>query len=127
MQDLSKQRHDKDIKPQNYILSKKVWLNSKYIKIKWNYKLENNFFGLFGVLYPVNNRTYKQKLLEKWKIHNVWYNFFLKQNTTKKEQINKVLEQEQELKFKNMKKHKIELICNGNVYTKKTTDQLPEL
>lgn len=40
-------------KPKSYILGKKVWLNSKYIKTKENCKLEAKFFVTFKVLYLV--------------------------------------------------------------------------
>ena len=52
-QELQKQVHDKGIKPWSYAPGKKVWLNSKYIKIKRNQKLEAKFFGPFWVLHPV--------------------------------------------------------------------------
>ena len=46
-QDLKKQAHDKEVKPQCYPLRKKIWLNSKHIKKKKNRKLEAKFFRLF--------------------------------------------------------------------------------
>ena len=46
-QKLQKQVYDKRVKSQNSALGKKVWLNSKYIKTKYNRKLEAKFFGLF--------------------------------------------------------------------------------
>lgn len=52
-QDLQKQVYDKVVKPQNYALNEKVWLNIKYIKNKWNWKLETKFFGPFQVLHQV--------------------------------------------------------------------------
>ena len=45
--ELQKRAHDKGVKSQSYTPSKKVWLNSKYIKTKWNKKLENKFFQPF--------------------------------------------------------------------------------
>ena len=45
--------------------NKKNWLNSKYIKIKKNKKLENKFFGLFRVLYLIDKQTYKLELPAK--------------------------------------------------------------
>ena len=50
-QKLQKQTYDKSVKPKSYAPSDKVWLNSKYIKIKRNQKLEAMFFGPFQVLY----------------------------------------------------------------------------
>ena len=52
-QELQKRAHDKEVKPWSYAPSKKVWLNSKYIKTKRNRKLEAKFFGLFRVLHSV--------------------------------------------------------------------------
>ena len=46
--------YNKKVKSQSYIPSKKIWLNTKYIKTKQNQKLENKFFGPFQVLYPVD-------------------------------------------------------------------------
>ena len=46
-QELQKQAHDKSVKPRSYAPSDKVWLNSKYIKTKQNWKLEAKFFGPF--------------------------------------------------------------------------------
>ena len=52
-QELQKQAHDKGVKPRSYASGNKVWLNSKYIKTKCNWKLEAKFFGPFRVLYPI--------------------------------------------------------------------------
>ena len=52
-QDLQKQTHNKSVKPRSYSSDEKVWLNSKYIKTKYNRKLKAKFFGPFQVLYPV--------------------------------------------------------------------------
>ena len=46
-QELQKQAHNKGVKPWSYAIGKKVWLNSKFIKTKWNCKLEANFFEPF--------------------------------------------------------------------------------
>ena len=43
-QKLQKQSHDIRTKPRCYGVSEKVWLNSKYIKTKYNQKLEAKFF-----------------------------------------------------------------------------------
>ena len=64
-QELQKRGHDKRIKPRSYAPSNKVWLNSKYIKTKRNWKLETKFFGPFRVLYPVGKQVYKLELLKK--------------------------------------------------------------
>ena len=52
-QELQKRAHDKEVKPRSYALGKKLWLNSKYIKIKHKWKLEAKFFGPLQLLYPV--------------------------------------------------------------------------
>ena len=72
-QKLQKQAHDKGIKPWSYVLSNKVWLNSKYIKTKCNRKLKAKFFGLFQVFHLVGKQVYKLELPGKWKIHNVFH------------------------------------------------------
>ena len=41
---LQKQSHNIGTKPRSYVPVKKVWLNSKYIKTKYNRKLEAKFF-----------------------------------------------------------------------------------
>ena len=64
-QELQKRAHDKGVKPQSYTPSKKVWLNSKYIKTKCNRKLEVKFFGPFQVLHPVGKQAYKLELPRK--------------------------------------------------------------
>ena len=64
-QELQKQAHSKGVKPENYLLDNKTWLNSKYIKTKQNRKLKAKFFGLFQVLHLVGKQTYKLKLLKK--------------------------------------------------------------
>ena len=46
-QELQKRAYDKRTKPRSYVSGKKVWLNSKYIKTKYNRKLEAKFFRLF--------------------------------------------------------------------------------
>ena len=52
-QELWKRAHNKGIKPKSYVFGDKVWLNSKYIKIKQNRKLEAKFFKPFRVLHLV--------------------------------------------------------------------------
>ena len=61
-QELEKQANNKGVKSWSYAPGKKVWLNSKYIKIKHNQKLEAKFFGPFQVLHSVEKQAYKLKL-----------------------------------------------------------------
>ena len=52
-QEFQKRVYNKNVKPRSYIPSDKIWLNSKYIKTKQNWKLEATFFWPFRVLYFV--------------------------------------------------------------------------
>ena len=61
-QEPQKQAHNKGTKPRSYALGEKVWLNSKYIKTKRNWKLEAEFFGSFRVLHPRGSQAYKLEL-----------------------------------------------------------------
>ena len=61
-QKLQKRAHNKGSKPKSYALSKKIWLNSKYIKTKYNWILEAKFFEFVQVLYSVDSQAYKLKL-----------------------------------------------------------------
>ena len=72
-QELQKQAHDKGVKPRSYASGDKVWLNSKYLKIKQNRKLEAKFFGSFWVLDPVEKQAYKLELTRKWRIYYIFH------------------------------------------------------
>ncbi len=72
-QELQKRAHDKRVKSCSYAPSKKVWLNSKYIKTKRNKKLKSKFFEPFRVFHAVGKQAYKLKLPAKWKIHDVFH------------------------------------------------------
>ena len=72
-QELQKRAHNKSVKPRSYAPGDKIWLNSQYIKIKQNRKLEVKFFGLFRVFHPVGKQVYKLELPKKWKIHDVFH------------------------------------------------------
>ena len=100
-----------------YVLSRKVWLNNKYIKNKEKQKLEIKLFRLFQVLYPTKKYAYKLKLLKRQKIHNVFYMLLLKQIITINKQVNKNII---EFKVSNNKKYKLEIISNSTIYTKKS-------
>ena len=72
-QKLQKQANNKSAKPRSYVPNDKVWLNSKYIKIKHNRKLETKSFGPFRGLHPIRKQAYKLELSRKKKIHNVFH------------------------------------------------------
>ena len=118
-QELQKRAHDKRVKNQSYALRKKVWLNSKYIKTKQNKKLENKFFGPFQVLHAVEKQVYKLELSTKWKIHNIFYVSLLKQDTTRKGQVDKALsESKKELEFEaeGKKNYEVKAIIDSMIY-----------
>ena len=124
-QELQKQAHDKGVKPRSYASGDKVWLNSKYLKTKQNWKLEVKFFGLFWVLHPVGKQTYKLELPKKWKVHNVFFVSLREQDTTKKEQVKKVLELDAS---NNSKEYELEAIWDSAVYANKSeSGHLPGL
>ena len=52
-QKLQEQGHDKETKTRSYAPGNKVWLNSKHLKTKQNWKLEAKFFGTFQILHLV--------------------------------------------------------------------------
>ena len=83
-QKLQKRAYNKGFKPRSYAFDDKVWLNSKYIKTKQNWKLETKSFELFWVLHPVKKQAYKLELSKKWRIHNVFYMSLLEQDITTK-------------------------------------------
>ena len=64
-QELQKRAHDKGVKPQSYAPGEKVWLNNRYIKTKYNQKLEAKFFEPFQVLPPIRKQAYKLELPKK--------------------------------------------------------------
>lgn len=65
IQELQKQYYTKNVKSRSYIPNNKVWLNNKYIKTKYNYKLKSKFISLLWILYLVKIKAYKIKLLKK--------------------------------------------------------------
>ena len=109
-QNLQKQAYNKGVKPKNYASVDKVWLNSKYLKIKQKRKLEAKFFERFRVLHLVGKQDYKLELSGKWRIHNVFHISLLEQDTTRKKRVDKKVT---ELDFDagdNSKKYKLEAI-----------------
>ena len=77
-QKLQKRAHNKGVKSRSYVLSDKVWLNSKYIKTKRNRMLEAKFFGPFQMLYSIRKQAYKLELPSKWRIHDIFHVSLLK-------------------------------------------------
>ena len=131
-QALQKRAHDKGVKNCNYAPSKKVWLNSKYIKTKRNKKLESKFFAPFQVFHTVEKQAYKPELPTKLKIHNVFYVLLLELDITKRGRVdNKALpEPEKNMKFEagGDKEYKVKVIINSAVYSQQAnSNQMPGL
>ena len=124
-QELQKRTHDKEVKLWSYILSKKVWLNSKYIKTKQNRKLEAKFFGPFRVFYLVGKQIYKLELSRNWKIHDVFYVSLLESDITKKKGMNKF--SVPEFEPGDDKEYEVEAIRDSAVYAKEADGHLPGL
>ncbi len=119
-QDLQKQYHAKNVKLRSYVPDDKVWLNRKYIKTKWNRKLEAKFFRPFRVLQPVGKQAYKIELPRKWRIHDVFHVSLLEQNTTRKGRVDEPTSQ---LEFEgdgDGKKYEVEAIQDSAVYANKS-------
>lgn len=116
-QEFQKQAYNRRIKPGSYVPGDKVWLNSKYIKIKQNRKLEAKFFDLFQVLYSVGKQAYKLELLKKWRIHEVFHMFLLEWNITKKGQVDENVTQ-LEFEVNDVKKFEVKSNRNNNIYIK---------
>ena len=64
-QKLQKHAHNKGVKPRNYAFENKIWLYSKYIKIKQNWKLKTKFSKAFWVLYLIKKQAYKLELSKR--------------------------------------------------------------
>ena len=125
-QELQKRVYDKRVKSWSYAPSKKVWLNSKYIKTKRNQKLEAKFFGPFRVLHPVGKQTYKLELPKKWRIHDIFNVSLLEQNTTRKGWVD---DESVELDAGDENgKYEVEAICDSKVYARESeSGHLPDL
>ena len=118
-QELQKRAHDKGVKSRSYALSKKVWLNNKYIKTKRKRKFEAKFFGPFRVLHPVGKQAYKLELSKKWRIHDVFHVSLLEQDTTRKERVGDDNAEEQDA-GDNSGKYKVEVIWDSAVYARES-------
>ena len=127
-QELQKRYHDKYAKLKSYAPGDKVWLNSKYIKTKWNRKLEFKFFGPFRVLHPVGKQAYKLELPKRWRIHDVFHVSLLEQDTTRKGRVD---EKTLQLEFEDDGKgeeYEFEAFFDSAVYAKESeSGQLPGL
>lgn len=71
-----------------------ILLNGKYIKTKHNSKLKAKFFNLFQVIDWVGKQAYKPELFIEKRIYDDFYPSLLEHNSTKKKQVNKLLELE---------------------------------
>ena len=122
---LQKRVHDKEVKPWSYTPGKKVWLNSKIIKSKWNHKLEAKFFGPFRVLYLIGKQAYKLELPRNWKICDVFHMSLLKQDIIRKKRMNKF----SALEFEpgNNKEYEMDAIWDTTVYINEADRHLPGL
>ena len=123
---LQMQAHNKGVKPKSYTSSDKVWLNSKYIRIKQNRKLKAKFFGPFWVLNLINKQAYKLELPKKWRVHNVLYMSLLEQNTNRERQVSEKVPELNDGN-KDSKKYKMEAIWNSVIYAKEVKGHLPRL
>ena len=122
--ELQKRAYHKDVKPRSNAPDDNVWLNSKYIKTKENWKLKAKFFRSFQVLYLVKKQANKLELFRKWRIFDVFHVSLLKQDTTKKRREDKSTTK---LDANDNKRgeYKIEAICDSAVYAKKSASHLP--
>ena len=116
-QELQKQAHNKGTKPRSYAFSEKIWLNSKYIKTKSNWKLKAKFFGPFRVLHLVGSQAYKLELPKQWEIHDVFYTSLLEKDNTRKGRVDKKTVKQLEFEAgSNNKGYEVEGICDNAVY-----------
>ena len=122
-QELQKQAHNKRVKPRSYAPGEKVWLNSRFIKTKWNCKLDVKFFKPFRVFHPIGKQAYKLELPKKWKIHDIFHVSLLEWDTTKKGQEFSVPEFEPG----DNKEYEVEAIRDSAVYAKEADGHLPGL
>ena len=126
-QELQKQAHNKFVKPRSYASGDKVWLSSNHLKTKRNCKLEAKFLGPFQVLHPISKQAYKLELPKKWRIHDIFHVCLLKQDITKKGQVNDT-QLDFEFKAGNNKEYEVNGIWDSAVYAKESTiGQLPGL
>ena len=108
------------MKPRSYALGDRVWLNSKYIKTKQNWKLETKFFGPLGVLHPVKKQAYKLELSTKWRIHDVFHLSLLEQDTTRKGRVDKNDAAKLDAGKGEGGEYEMEAICDSVVYAQES-------
>ena len=104
----------------SYAPGKKIWLNSKYIKTKYNRRLETKFFGPFQVLHPVAKQVYKLELPKKWRIHDVFYVSLLEQDATKKGRVDDENAAELDAGNNKSREYKVEAIWDSKVYARES-------
>ena len=87
--------------------------------------MEAEFFGPFQMLHPIGKQAYKLELPKKWRIHNVFHVSLLKQDTIRKERVEKVPELDA---GDDSKKYNVEAIWDSAVYAMELkSDHLPKL
>ena len=111
------------MKSRSYAPGEKVWLNSKYIKTKRNWKLEAKFFGPFRVFHPVGKQAYKLELPKKWRIHDVFHVSLLEQDTTSRGREFSV----PEFELGDEKEYKVKAILDNAVCAKEADGHLSGL
>ena len=74
---------DKHRKSRDYKVDDSVWLNTKYIRTKRNRKLEFKDFGPFLITEVVDSQSYRLKLSDRWRIHNVFHVSLLDKDSSK--------------------------------------------
>ena len=127
-QKLQKRVNDKSVKLGSYNLGDKIWLNSKYIKTKRNWKFESKFFDLFQVLYLVGKQAYKLELPKKWRIYNVFHVSLLEKDNTRKGRVDENTATQLEFEAGNDEKYEVEGIHNSMVFAKESeSGHLPGL
>ena len=119
-QELQKRAYNKGVKPRSYVPSKKVWLNSKYIKTKRKRKLEAKFFGPFRVLHPIGKQAYKLELPKKWRIHDVFHVSLLEQDTTRKGRVHEDNLEELDAGDNDSGEYEVEAIRDSAVYARES-------
>ncbi len=117
-QELQKRANNKAVKSGSNARDDKIGLNSKYIKIKENRKLEAKFFSPFSVSHPIGNEAYKIKLLKKCGIHNVFYIPLLDHDSAKKGRVDKTTSQRKFVAGDNGREYKVEEIQDSAIYVK---------